>query len=167
VAAAARGNFIAEWAREVLLCEARTRPLRCGCHHRKCCAADAREHSPSLDCSERNSDTGGLHSDTQRRAIWQARCDPRCTQPIPNQNKGAIDMTSQWGRKESVIWPPHSPIYTYGALSYVRVDRLLCVPSFQLTAVTIAAVLYADLCEDGRRCSHRQERTNTNCFTFE
>jgi hypothetical protein len=25
-------------------------------------------------------------------------------------------MTSQWGRKESVIWPPHSPIYTYGAL---------------------------------------------------
>ena len=25
-------------------------------------------------------------------------------------------MTSQWGRKESVIWPPHSPIYAYGAL---------------------------------------------------
>jgi RecA/RadA recombinase len=25
-------------------------------------------------------------------------------------------MTSQWGRKESVVWPPHSPIYTYGAL---------------------------------------------------
>jgi energy-coupling factor transporter ATP-binding protein EcfA2 len=25
-------------------------------------------------------------------------------------------MTSQWGRKESVVWPPHSPIYSYGAL---------------------------------------------------
>ncbi len=24
-------------------------------------------------------------------------------------------MTTQWGRKETVIWPPHSPIYTYGA----------------------------------------------------
>ncbi len=22
----------------------------------------------------------------------------------------------QWGRKETIIWPPHSPIYTYGAL---------------------------------------------------
>jgi RecA/RadA recombinase len=25
-------------------------------------------------------------------------------------------MTSRWGRKESVVWPPHSPIYSYGAL---------------------------------------------------
>jgi type IV secretory pathway TraG/TraD family ATPase VirD4 len=25
-------------------------------------------------------------------------------------------MTSQWGRNESVIWPRHSPIYTYGAI---------------------------------------------------
>ena len=23
---------------------------------------------------------------------------------------------TKWGRKESVIWPPHSPIYTYGAV---------------------------------------------------
>src|SRR5260370_35417133 len=22
---------------------------------------------------------------------------------------------AKWGRKESIIWPPHSPIYTYGA----------------------------------------------------
>jgi len=22
---------------------------------------------------------------------------------------------TKWGRKESIIWPPHSPIYTYGA----------------------------------------------------
>jgi type IV secretory pathway TraG/TraD family ATPase VirD4 len=25
-------------------------------------------------------------------------------------------MPTQWGRKETVIWPPHSPIYTYGAM---------------------------------------------------
>jgi|GEM_PF-3841853 len=24
--------------------------------------------------------------------------------------------TTQWGRKETVIFPPHSPIYTYGAI---------------------------------------------------
>jgi hypothetical protein len=24
--------------------------------------------------------------------------------------------TTQWGRKETMIWPPHSPIYTYGAV---------------------------------------------------
>src|SRR6202021_3535385 len=23
---------------------------------------------------------------------------------------------TKWGRKESLIWPPHSPIYTYGAV---------------------------------------------------
>jgi hypothetical protein len=23
---------------------------------------------------------------------------------------------TQWGRKETIIWPPHSPIYTYGAI---------------------------------------------------
>ena len=23
---------------------------------------------------------------------------------------------AKWGRKESIIWPPHSPIYTYGAV---------------------------------------------------
>ena len=24
--------------------------------------------------------------------------------------------TTKWGRKETIIWPPHSPIYTYGAI---------------------------------------------------
>src|SRR6266849_448652 len=24
--------------------------------------------------------------------------------------------TTKWGRKETMIWPPHSPIYTYGAV---------------------------------------------------
>ena len=24
--------------------------------------------------------------------------------------------SQQWGRKETVIFPPHSPIYTYGAV---------------------------------------------------
>ena len=23
---------------------------------------------------------------------------------------------TKWGRKETMIWPPHSPIYTYGAI---------------------------------------------------
>ena len=23
---------------------------------------------------------------------------------------------TKWGRKETIIWPPHSPIYTYGAI---------------------------------------------------
>ena len=25
-------------------------------------------------------------------------------------------MASEWGRKETIIWPPHAPIFTYGAL---------------------------------------------------
>ncbi len=23
---------------------------------------------------------------------------------------------TNWGRKETIIWPPHSPIYTFGAV---------------------------------------------------
>jgi type IV secretory pathway TraG/TraD family ATPase VirD4 len=35
-------------------------------------------------------------------------------------------MATQWGRKETVIWPPHSPIYTYGAVFLA----LVCTGAF-------------------------------------
>lgn len=35
-------------------------------------------------------------------------------------------MATQWGRKESVIWPLHSPIYTYGAVMMA----LVCTGAF-------------------------------------
>lgn len=28
----------------------------------------------------------------------------------------AMNKMKKWGRKETIIWPPHSPIYTYGAI---------------------------------------------------
>ena len=34
---------------------------------------------------------------------------------------------TQWGRKETVIFPPHSPIYTYGAICFSLVITGLCV----------------------------------------
>ena len=45
-------------------------------------------------------------------------------------------MAMQWGRKESIIWPPHSPIYSYGAilLSVVAAGLFLYLRfSFALT----------------------------------
>jgi hypothetical protein len=51
--------------------------------------------------------------------------------------KGDLPMpTTQWGRKETIIWPPHSPIYTYGAifLSFVAAGLFVYVRfSFALT----------------------------------
>ena len=35
-------------------------------------------------------------------------------------------MATQWGRKESVVWPPHAPVYTYGAVMLA----LLCTGAF-------------------------------------
>ncbi len=35
-------------------------------------------------------------------------------------------MATQWGRKESVVWPPHSPLYTYGAI----LMALVCTGAF-------------------------------------
>jgi hypothetical protein len=31
-------------------------------------------------------------------------------------------MATEWGRKETAVWPPHSPIYSYGAM----LAALLC-----------------------------------------
>jgi type IV secretory pathway TraG/TraD family ATPase VirD4 len=44
-------------------------------------------------------------------------------------------MASQWGRKETIIWPPHSPIYTYGALLLA----LLCAGLFLWTRFTFGS----------------------------
>ena len=35
-------------------------------------------------------------------------------------------MATHWGRKETVVWPPHSPIYTYGA----TLIALVCTGAF-------------------------------------
>ena len=35
-------------------------------------------------------------------------------------------MASQWGRKETIIWPPHAPIMSYSALAIA----LLCTLFF-------------------------------------
>ena len=29
--------------------------------------------------------------------------------------------TPKWGRKETIIFPPHSPIYTYGAVFFALI----------------------------------------------
>jgi AAA domain len=36
-------------------------------------------------------------------------------------------MATQWGRKETIIWPPHTPIYTYGAIFVALVLTSACV----------------------------------------
>jgi hypothetical protein len=46
--------------------------------------------------------------------------------------------TTKWGRKETIIFPPHSPIYTYGAIFlaliltgafvYLRFSYALLIP---------------------------------------
>ena len=35
-------------------------------------------------------------------------------------------MGTQWGRKETVVWPPHAPVYTYGAVMLA----FLCTGAF-------------------------------------
>ena len=59
----------------------------------------------------------------------------------------------KWGRNESVIWPPHGPVNTYGAifLSFVACV-LFCVPSICVRTHATAAVLLALL----RALRHRR-----------
>src|SRR6202167_5406233 len=56
---------------------------------------------------------GGIRQTARRDQRSQAR--PRSKTGRFRRKEIAMAMT-KWGRKESVIWPPHSPIYTYGAV---------------------------------------------------
>ena len=53
---------------------------------------------------------------------------------------------TKWGRKETIIWPPHSPIYTYGAVFMaVVLDRIFLYCRFTFGNSPLQTVLYADL----------------------
>src|SRR5208337_5380398 len=56
---------------------------------------------------------GGVRQTARRNQRGQAR--PRWKTGRFRRKEIAMAMT-KWGRKESIIWPPHSPIYTYGAV---------------------------------------------------
>ncbi len=51
-------------------------------------------------------------------------------------------MATEWGRKETIFWPPHVPIWTYSAVLLTLVctvlfgwdDSLLCPPCSGPTA---------------------------------
>src|SRR5580693_779845 len=55
----------------------------------------------------------GVRQTARRNQRSQAR--PRWKAGRFRRKEIAMAMT-KWGRKESIIWPPHSPIYTYGAV---------------------------------------------------
>ncbi len=56
---------------------------------------------------------GGVRQTARRNQRGEAR--PRWKAGRFRRKEIAMAMT-KWGRKESIIWPPHSPIYTYGAV---------------------------------------------------
>src|SRR5258708_34478770 len=56
--------------------------------------------------------TGRVRQDARRNQRGKAR--PRWKTGRFRRKEITMAMT-KWGRKESIIWPPHSPIYTYGA----------------------------------------------------
>src|SRR5579863_9002648 len=57
--------------------------------------------------------SGGVRQTARRNQRGQAR--PRWKTGRFRRKEIAMAMT-KWGRKESIIWPPHSPIHTYGAV---------------------------------------------------
>ena len=65
---------------------------------------------------------------------------------------------TKWGRKESIIWPPHSPIYTYGAAFVALVlTGLFSLLSVHLRQQSPTEVLHAHLHPIERCRSNRNE----------
>ena len=73
--------------------------------------------------------------------------------------------TTQWGRKETIIFPPHSPIYTYGAvfLAFVLTGCFVYLRfSFGQTPLQqFYTPIYA---RTAAGAVLQQERTNISCF---
>src|SRR5260370_24396778 len=56
---------------------------------------------------------GGVRQTARRNQRGQARLGWKAGR---FRGKEIAMAMTKWGRKESIIWPPHSPIYTYGAV---------------------------------------------------
>ena len=98
---------------------------------------------------------GGVRQTARRNQRGQAR--PRWKAGRFRRKEIAMAMT-KWGRKESIIWPPHSPIYTYGAVFMaVVLDRTFSLLSVHLRQQPPTAVLHADLHPIERCRSNRNE----------
>ena len=67
--------------------------------------------------------------------------------------------TTKWGRKETIIWPPHSPIYTYGAVFMaVVLTGLFLYCRFTFGNNSATAFLHADL----HTIEHRRQQLGTS-----
>jgi hypothetical protein len=67
---------------------------------------------------------------------------------------------AKWGRTETIIWPPRSPIYTYGAVFLTLALQLafsrICVSAFALTPLQ---QFYLPVLPANRSCRrHAQDR---------
>src|SRR3984957_6595267 len=56
---------------------------------------------------------GGVRQTARRNQRSQTRARRKAGR---FRRKEIAMAVTKWGRKESIIWPPHSPIYTYGAV---------------------------------------------------
>ncbi len=58
-------------------------------------------------------------------------------------------MTTQWGRKETIVWPPHAPVYTYMAV----VSGFICLCLFGLQQLRNLPTLQHSYCTEYLRSS--------------
>ena len=71
----------------------------------------------------------------------------------------------QWGRKETTIFPPHSPIYSYGAVFFALVlTGFFVYLRFSFGQSALQQYYTPIYVRRGRRRSLRTRRTITNCF---
>ena len=76
----------------------------------------------------------------------------------PLRRKEIAMAMTKWGRKETIIWPPHSPIYTYGAVFMALVlYRTFSLLPVHLRQQPPTAVLHAHLHPVERCRSNRNE----------
>ena len=67
-----------------------------------------------------------------------------------------------WGRKETIIWPRHMPVYTYGLAFAVVALTFIAVCYSNSPRHALAAVLPARLRTHYRRSAHSWRRHRSN-----
>src|ERR1039458_8520441 len=77
----------------------------------------------------------GLHPYQCLRALRQAQSRSRNSAAVhSSRTEGVVSMATQWGRKETIIWPPHVPMLSYTAIA----TALLCSSLFVWQRYTVS-----------------------------
>src|ERR1700734_2157853 len=77
--------------------------------------------------ARRQDDAGAVQGNAPVREKQQAQSGGRHARHLCRRGDGTAMTETQWGRKETIVRPPHYPVYSFGAAFVALAVAGLCV----------------------------------------